>query len=525
MSGGSHIRAVGPEGAAAQREAAAADGDAPLTLEAEWAEDWDEAVAPRRWGWLAPAAAVLAIAAWTGFYLWAWRGEMLAGGPPKQWIEWIVGWTGPTLLVVALWLLAMRNSRREAARFADAAALLSRESRELEGRLVVVNRELSLAREFLAAQSRELESLGRVASTRLSEHAEALQGLITDNGVQVEAIAGVSAAALENMERLRGDLPVIANSARDVSNQIGGAGRTAHEQIGELVAGFERLNEFGQASERQVASLRARVDEALAAFEAQAAHLDEIADQRFAALRDKSEDFRVALDGREVEALAAMRLRADRLREEIAAAREELDGHEAESLNSLHARIRAVREGAATVGRSLTDAEKEAVENWHRQLSTLKNDLHTVIQEVEKVDAAALESANRRLAALREESERGDAQIAALHREFDGAMARRRQEAEAQANADTANLTERFAQIDGEIAARREAFEAELAQRAEAMRALQAEAAEGLAARLAELDTALSERRAAHLVDGRKLAEAGDWPIRARRRRLSRLPG
>jgi hypothetical protein len=89
-------------------------------------------------------------------------------------------------------------------------------------------------------------------------------------------------------------------------------------------------------------------------------------------------------------------------------------------------------------------------------------------------------------------------------------MARRRQEAEAQANADTANLTERFAQIDGEIATRREAFEAELAQRAEAMRALQAEAAEELAARLAELDTALSERRAAHLEDGRKLAEAGD---------------
>jgi hypothetical protein len=510
MSGGSHIRAVGAEGDATQGAAAAQDGDAPLTLEAEWAEDWDETPARRTWGWLVPVAAALAVAGWTAFFVWAWRGEMLARGTPRQWIGWVVEWTGPTLLVIALWLLAMRNSRREAVRFADTAAMLARESRELESRLVVVNRELSLAREFLAAQSRELESLGRVAASRISEHAAALQGLIVDNGAQVEAIAGVSAAALENMDRLRGDLPVIANSARDVSNQIGGAGRTAHEQIGELVAGFQRLNEFGQASERQVASLRARVGEALAAFEAQAAQLDEIAEQRFAALRDKSEDFRVALDGREVEALAAMRLRADRLREEIAAAREELDGHEAESLNSLQARIRAVREGAATVGRSLSDAEKEAVENWRRQVSTLKLDLHTVIQEVERVDAAALESANRRLADLRAESERGDAQIAALHREFDEAMARRRAEAEARAGEDSAALARRFGEIDAEIAARREAFEADLANRLETLRALQAEAAEALGARLAELDSALADRRSAHLEDSRKLAAEGD---------------
>jgi hypothetical protein len=61
---------------------------------------------------------------------------------------------------------------------------------------------------------------------------------------------------------------VIANAAKDVTNNIAGAGRTAHLELESLVAGFQRLNEFGVASERQVDSIRRKVNEALAAFEA-----------------------------------------------------------------------------------------------------------------------------------------------------------------------------------------------------------------------------------------------------------------
>ena len=86
-----------------------------------------------------------------------------------------------------------------------------------------------MAREFLGSQSRELVSLGRVASERISTHAAELQSLIQTNGAQVDAIASVSDTALNNMSKLRDDLPVIANSARDVSNQVGQAGRTGGE--------------------------------------------------------------------------------------------------------------------------------------------------------------------------------------------------------------------------------------------------------------------------------------------------------
>ncbi|MEO7551000.1 MAG: ATPase, partial [Croceibacterium sp.] len=226
----------------------------------------DDAPRTRRLGWLVPLLAILAVAGWTGFFAWVNRGPLLAGASPLLWSRWIVDWSVPVVLVIGLWLLAMRNSRREAGRFADAASALSHESAQLETRLSAVNRELSLARDFIAAQSRDLESLGRVAAERLSHNADRLQGLIRDNGEQVEAIGRVSSTALANMDRLRDDLPVISNSARDVTSQIANAGETARHHLDELVGGFDRLNEFGEASGRQVAALRGKVEQAIAAF-------------------------------------------------------------------------------------------------------------------------------------------------------------------------------------------------------------------------------------------------------------------
>jgi len=297
MSGGSKIRAVGPGEALDAQDQADGAGEATwASSPEEMVEEWyDEPQPTARWPWLVPALALSAVLGWTAFYGWAHQAEIGAGGTPRQWTAWVVAWAVPTLLIVAVWLLAMRTSRREALRFGEIANMLSGESARLEQRLSVVNRELSLAREFLAAQSREIESVGRIACERISTHADRLQTLIRDNGAQVDAIATVSVAARENMERLRDDLPVVANSARDVSNQIGSAGRTAHGQVAELVAGFERLNQFGEASERQVGALQSRVDAALSAFETQLAHVDELLGTRFDTLREQSDKLRAEL--------------------------------------------------------------------------------------------------------------------------------------------------------------------------------------------------------------------------------------
>ena len=137
MTGGSHIRAVGPEAAQdALKQAVEEAGDETIVLQEEWVEEEPEPALRRRWyDWIGPVFAVLSIAGWTGFYGWTFQDQFRALPTPQGWVPLIVDWSVPVLLIATLWLLSMRLSRREAVRFGDAANLLRQESRELEDRL------------------------------------------------------------------------------------------------------------------------------------------------------------------------------------------------------------------------------------------------------------------------------------------------------------------------------------------------------------------------------------------------------
>jgi hypothetical protein len=475
MVDNNRLRAIGP--GASEGEADAAPNE-DLVLDDEYAaepawEDVDyEDETPRigRFGWIVPTLAVLAVLGWTGFFGWVHQTEILGGASPAQWQQWIVDWSVPVVLVVGLWLLAMRNSRRESARFAASAQALSSESQRLEQRLTTVNRELSLARDFIAAQSRDLESLGRVAAERLSTNADRLQELIRNNGDQVEAIGRVSGTALANMDRLRDDLPVISNSARDVASQIGQAGEVARGQLEEMIGGFNRLNQFGEASGRQVAALRDRVDQAITAFEAQAQQLDDVLGHRFEALAERSAAFRTELDGREVEAFAAMRRRADALGHEMDANAEVLAAREREALAALAERMALVKEEAGRLSAHLRDSEAEAGARWAADIAALEQRLVEAITKITEIDNQASDTALRRIEALREEAIRVD-----------------------QAMAD------RVAQFD----AQREQRAAHLAER-------EAEGLASLEQRLGALDAALGERQQEHLAHVSGLTERSE---------------
>jgi hypothetical protein len=360
MNGGSRIIAIGTsgEGQAEETGEAAASPDQALDL-SDWAEQDGEPLANsggwRAEDWIAAILAVVAVLGWSGFYAWANRSVAAGEVAPTQWASLVAGWTMPVMLVCLIWLIFMRSSTREAVRFGETARLVSAESASLETRLVGVNRELSLAREFIAAQARDLESLGRIASERLSTNADRLQALVSENSSRVETIAQVSETALENMEKLRGQLPVIASSAKDVTNNIANAGRTAHGQIEELVRGFNRLNEFGQASEAQVFALRDHVNKTLTHLGEQCVHLETIANARFAELNARGDDFRTRLDSQEVEALAAIRTRANALAEELDAARSATETAERQALELLGARLVAIRTESDEIEQALIE--------------------------------------------------------------------------------------------------------------------------------------------------------------------------
>jgi len=486
-------------GSDAVREQSGEAAEAPLdearadTLEAEqetygeWEEEEDESSPSlSRFSWIAPALALLVVLGWTAFFGWVHQQAIVAGASPEQWAAWIADWAVPVLLVVALWLLAMRNSRREATRFAVAARALSQESSLLERRLTTVNRELSLARDFIAAQSRDLESLGRIASERISEHADRLQALIRDNGAQVETIGRVSTTALENMDRLRDDLPVISNSARDVASQIGRAGGVAKDQLEELVSGFNRLNEFGEASGRQVNILRGKVDEALAAFEGQAERLEEIASERFAALAERSTAFRAELDGREVEAFAAIRRRADALAQELDARRQDVASAEAEATEALQQRLDQLREESVRVAASLRTGESDAAERWSESIAAIEQRMLEAIRKVAEVDQQAMDNARQRLAALGEAAQRLDTDIAQRAETAHAQLMRRSGEAQEHEAAALESLQQRLADFDARVTERQEEHLAHVSGLTERSEALASRLAE-LGARMAAL--------------------------------------
>ena len=463
MSKGRHIRAIG-DGEAESEAGATAEAIDPIYEMAEeeilssWDEALDEPVQRRRvWPVVLGVLAVLAVLGWTTFFAWTNREAMLGGAGPGQWIGWVTQWSVPVLLVAVAWLIAMRSSAREAARFGDAARVLAQESALLETRLVTVNRELSLAREFLAAQSRELDYLGRSAAERISEHAGKLQALVVDNGAQVDAIAGVSHTALANMAELRDNLPVIANSARDVTNQIGGAGRSAKAQLGELIAGFERLNEFGQASERQVTSLRERIDAALEELGAFVDSMDANNSARVEALKGESEALRGELEAREAEVLAAMRERGETLRAELVAAHDARQLEEAAALAAMRGRVSSFTREAHDAAAAVRAGERAALEAWEGQVAELRERLETALSEVATLDQQLLEKAREKLVLLTSEAEAVDERLSERDRGFQERVARRQADFEESENAAFARMTERAEAFDAELAARQEA--------------------------------------------------------------------
>jgi len=456
-----------------------------LILEEEVIEEvWEEERPPRNLGWIVPTLAILVIAAWTGFFAWVHQQELLAGASAEVWLDWIVDWSVPVLLIVALWLLAMRNSRREAARFGETARLLATESAALETRLSVVNRELSLARDFIASQSRDLESLGRIAAERLSTHAEHLQGLIRDNGEQVNAIGKVSDTAVANMDKLRDQLPVISNAARDVASQIGNAGNTAQSQLDELVNGFQRLNEFGTASERQVESLRDKVNETLSSLEQRVGDLETTSATRFEAMRARNEEFRLELESRETDSLASIRRRAEELGAELALRSEENRQREEEILGSLRTRLDDLRREGDALSSSVREGQEEAQSLWSTAVAGLQARMSEALHEISRIDEAAINKARERLEALSEAAKQTDAQISKSAQAFDSEFVRRR---EAQDHAEAQGLERlegRIAGFDSRILEHQQEHLAHVAGLAER--------GEALAKRLDELDRQMS---------------------------------
>ncbi|MFC3174268.1 ATPase [Novosphingobium bradum] len=450
----------------------------------------DEAAQAGGRGWLAPALApaltLATIAGWSLFFGWAMRHRFAAGITPSDGVALIGNWSLPVLLVCVVWLITLRTSRREAARFGDAARMLGAEAGALEGRLTVVNRELSLAREFIAAQARDLDSLGRQAGERLSAHADRLQALVHDNGAQVEAIATVSTTALDNMERLRGQLPVIASSAKDVANSVGHAGRTAQGALDGLTEGFGKLEVAGAGAQERTTQIHARIEDSLAVLDGRLAQVQAVVAARIEELEHRGAALRERMAADEADALDAIRRRGQALSDEVGRTRTQLEAHEGEALTSLRARLAGLRDESAALARALAEAQAGAVAGLEADRERVETALREMLQRLDQLDRDALAAAQARIASLSTEAGNFDTRLAERNRQFAAEIEERLTEAARRHDAEVARIDGLFSQFDDGIAARQArqaASQQSLAQQGEAIAAR----LEGLSERIAAI--------------------------------------
>lgn len=194
-------------------------------------------------------------ACWTGFFLWANRDIFTTMPEPRAAIDLLTQWCLPLATLGIVYLLYMRNSTREASRFADVAVSLRAESELLEARLKTVNNELSVAREFLGQESRELEFLGDQSAGKLTTAAGLIRKSLDDGLGKMQKLDDVGGTAYKNLEQLREHLPVVINTAKDVTNQIGNAGRAAQTEMTQMVSTLGKIREVGAAAQQSLADL------------------------------------------------------------------------------------------------------------------------------------------------------------------------------------------------------------------------------------------------------------------------------
>ncbi|MBA4779335.1 MAG: hypothetical protein AB1729_03480 [Pseudomonadota bacterium] len=380
-----------------------AGAEEPSDSHAPWASDEEvPAAAPviGRWGWAALALGV----AWTAAFVWASLPMWLAMMTPELAMQAIAQWAMPVALIAALYLVMQRNSHSEARRFAQLAGSLRAESSLLETRLAHVNAELSLAREFLANQSLELESLGRVSSDRLRSFAEELRATIQASDTGMRAIGEVSAAAQGNMEKLRNHLPVIANSAKDVTNQIGNAGRTAQGQVESMIAAFQKLNEFGQAASAQIGTLVQESDAATAR------------------LAQSVETSGAALTGHVAEASEQMDRAIETVASRLANTRSNLDRTAEIQTEQLQAHVTELERSLATLAEAMAERAARSRQDMRAAAGDLELTLGTLatsageseatIRQIIAAADAQIGNAERRLQAMDEQSSEALARLA-----------------------------------------------------------------------------------------------------------------
>lgn len=354
----------------------------PDAVDSAHFEDAYEVEQPRHsvFAFVVPTILLLAFAGWTAFFGLTYWPEAQAGLDNNRIVELIVRWAVPALLIAVSWLLVMRNSSREATRFGNVAASLRKESNLLSQRMRTVNEEISLAREFLSQNARDLESLGRQSSQKLVESAHILTAALADSDQKAKTLEAVSQSANTNLEQLRKHLPVVTSAAKDVTNQIGSAGNNAQVQIKALIATLERVRDAGKSVRDYVDDVEVRADDMAVKLEQSLSSSAKLLDVRSAEALDRSAEMATLMDSA-TQAIASG----------IAQASGDIDAILTNSQEHVQSSLADLRKALGDVG-SQTEQEEARI---RAMIATISAHIESSAQQISEVDRVATDQTSK----------------------------------------------------------------------------------------------------------------------------------
>lgn len=267
--------AAAPE-AAPVETARAAEVETPL--DRDWldmsplndADDTDDASQPSAWrDRIAPALLILLGVGWTGFTL-AIATDRFARSPAlSDWPTLIATIAMPLTLLAVLWMVLLRSSRSEQARFARVASALREENLALNQSMHSLGLHLADAQKQLGEQARIVQQLGLDTVMRLGESSDKLASNASVIANAHDQLARSGDVALQRMDGLLAGLPRIDDVAQRLAVNFREAGLVAHQQGASLEAKLAELGDAAAKTAQTGETATASILEAIVALQEQ----------------------------------------------------------------------------------------------------------------------------------------------------------------------------------------------------------------------------------------------------------------
>ena len=247
------------------------EGDAEvveLSTDPEEAADFDAIETPRdRRPLVVAVLAWLCAVGWLIAVAWMHARDLTAAPDLPTVLALLRDASGPLILIVVIYLVAVRTSRSEAARLVRISGDLRGEQARLEAVLASVANSIDREREDIKTQADRLMTIGEESAERLRAVGDKLKADMAILARDAELLHQSTGGARGNLDAMIGDLPRIQTQTVQLTGSIEATGMVAYEragaldaQIAALVARGREADEVAGGAAQKLAAHLARVE-------------------------------------------------------------------------------------------------------------------------------------------------------------------------------------------------------------------------------------------------------------------------